>query len=137
MADRPAKAPSVTEGLSDVPSTSNSRLKAAIYTTRGGALRDQVRLDDAEACGQQAIQLNQQSFHPYMLLGAVYYQTACPQNGDEQFATALKLGVKPELQDQEIMKAVGQAGENAQRIVALYLLQKDPVKYRWARKYLQ
>jgi hypothetical protein len=137
MADRPAKALSVTEGLADKPGASNSRLKAAIYMTRGGALRDQGQLDDAEACRQQAIQLNQESFHPYMLLGAIYYQKACPQKGDEQFATALKLGAKPELQDREIMKAVGQAGEDEQGIIAQYLLQKDPVKYRWARKYLQ
>lgn len=137
MAEQPGKALAVTEGLTDRLGAGNSKLKAALLTTRGGAFRDLKQLDDAEALGQQAIKLNQQSFHPFMLLGAVYYQKGDPQKGDEYFADAIKLGAKPAIQDWEIMKAVGQAGEDEQRVVAQYLLQKDPIKYRWARKYLQ
>lgn len=136
MAEQSAKALAVTSGLAE-NSGSNLKLKSAVWTTRGGAFRDQRSLDEAETCGQQAIQSGHRSFHPYMLLGAVYYQKGDPQKGDEYFATAKKLGAKPEVQDWEIKKAVSQAGEEEQRVVAQYLLQKDPVKYRWAKKYLQ
>jgi tetratricopeptide (TPR) repeat protein len=137
MAEQPSQALSVTVGLADGLGVGNSRVKAVILTTRGGAFRDLRQLTDAESLGQQAVKLNPQSFHPFMLLGAVYYQKGDPQEGDKYFANAIRLGAKPENQDWEIKKAIVQAGEDEQRVVAHYLLEKDPVKYRWARKYLQ
>jgi len=135
-AGQSARAIAVTNGLAEQTLT-NSRLKSAILTTRGGAFRDEKNLGEAEACGQQAIQFEHQSFHPYMLLGAVYYQKGEPQKGDDYFATARKLGAKPESQEREIKKAIGKAEVEERRIVAQYLLQKDPVKYHWANRYLQ
>jgi hypothetical protein len=137
MAKQPTKALAVTKGLTDGLGAGDSKLKSAILTTRGGAFRDQRQLGDAEACGQEAIQLDQQSFYPYTLLGAVYYQKGDPQRGDEFFAAAEKLGAKPEVRDRDIRRAVSQAGEDERQIVAQYLLEKDPARYRWARKYLQ
>jgi hypothetical protein len=137
MAGQPTKALAATTGLAEKANVTNSRLKAAVLTTRGGAFRDLRKLDDAETCGRQAVHLNPQSFHPHMLLGAVYYQKGDPKKGDEHFAIAEKLGAKPALQDMQRKAAVSQADEPERRIVAQYLLRKDPVKYRWAKKYLQ
>ncbi len=73
-ADDPQKALNNTEVLfSD--SIKELKLKAALLTTRGGALRDIGELDEAEACAHQAIKFYQKSYHPYTLLGAIFFQT--------------------------------------------------------------
>jgi len=71
-----------------------------------------------------------------MLLGATCYQMGNPKSGDEYFSIAIRLGAKPAFKDYEIVKAVGEATEAEQRLSAEYLLQKDPIKYKWAAKYL-
>ena len=136
MAEKPLNGVKITETLARPPYAGDPKLKAAILTTRGGAFRDLKKLDEAEACAQQAIKLDQQ-YYPYMLLGAVYYQKGDPQRGDVYFAQAVNLGAKPQAQEYEIKKAVDQAGADEQRIVAQYLLNKDPIKYHWATKYFQ
>lgn len=110
---------------------------AAVVTSRGGAFRDLKELDEAETCAMQAIDCNPNAYHPFNLLGAVYYQKGYPEQGDVYFEKAAKLGAPPESRDDEIRVAVIGATETIRRRVAKYLLQKDPIRYKWAQYYLQ
>lgn len=135
-ANQPRKALELTEQLLNRPSRVEKKVEAALLTTRGGAFRDIEELDQAETCGLEAIGHNPNSYYPYNLLGAIYYQTGVPEKGDKYFTKAVELGAEPRLQDSEIMDAVERAGLEEKKVVANYLLNKDPIKYKWAERYL-
>src|SRR5262249_29886011 len=116
MAERPERGLAVTEDLAET-SEINVKVHSAVFATRGGAVRDLRSLNEAEACGQKAINLSHQTFHPYMLLGALCYLKGNPQKGDEYFATAMKLGAQPKSKDLEIRRALLDAGDAEKRIV--------------------
>lgn len=113
-----------------------SRVLAAAHTTRGGAYRDLGDLEKAMTSANQAVGLSSNSFHPYNLLGAVHYEQGNPAEGDRNFEKAVKLGAHPKTQDAEIRTALKNSAIETKRVIADYLLRKDPAKYAWARTYL-
>lgn len=110
--------------------------KAAVLTTRGGALRDIRNLNEALTCAEQASKCDPKSYYPLNLMGAIYFERGEPEKGDECFARALALGAKPQVQVNEMQGAIRKADTENARRVAAYLLRKDPERYRWAQKYL-
>lgn len=127
-AQRPQRALEITEG-----ETNNS----AVLTMRGGAFRDLGELDEAEECGRRAMKITPGDYHPYNLLGAVYYQRGMPKKGEEYFQKAQELGATSGAIDGSIRSAVKGAGRDEKRKVAEYLLSKDPKRYKWAEYYLK
>ena len=125
-AEDPSRALRVSEG---------KRPASSILCMRGGAYRDLGELDPAETCGVQAISLSPTEYHPYNLLGAIYYQRGLPEQGDIFLQKARELGSKSN-EDAEIRSAFKKAGKDEQRHVAEYLLKKDPERYVWAKHYL-
>ncbi len=109
---------------------------SAILTMRGGAFRDLRELDEAEACGQEAIKLAREDYHPYNLLGAIYYQRGLPEEGDTYFERAKALGSLATERDNSIRSAVEKAGHDEKKRVVEYLLKKDSIRFAWARRYL-
>ena len=103
---------------------------------RGGAYRDLGQLADAETAAREAMDLDPQSFYPYNLLGAIYYQRGLPEAGERYFDRARELGSSPHEEDEGIQSAIEKAGEAERVIVAEYLLRKDSTRYEWARYYL-
>ena len=73
-ADEPEKALHLTEQI-DFNKIKEAKLKQALLTTRGGALRDLDNLINAEKCALQAIEYWSKSHNPYTLLGAICYGT--------------------------------------------------------------
>ncbi len=79
------------------------KLKAALLTTRGGALRDIGKLDEAEESANQAIKFYQKSYHPYTLLGAICFQTGRYNDGEYWFNEARKRGAPEKSEISEII----------------------------------
>lgn len=101
-ADDPQKALNNTEVLFS-NSIKELKLNAALLTTRGGALRDIGKLDEAENCAHQAIEFYQKSYHPYTLLGAVCFQTGRYSEGQSWFEEARKFGAPENSEIDEIL----------------------------------
>ncbi|MDD4238043.1 MAG: hypothetical protein PHT62_05755 [Desulfotomaculaceae bacterium] len=129
----PEKALKMTEGLRP---TNNDEI-SKIYTTRGGAYRDLKRLTEAEACAHNAIKYRPGSYYPYNLLGAIYYQKNMCSEGDKYFAKAIELGSGYTQTDNNIRNAIKNAEYDNQEQIAQYLLNKDPIRYKWARSYIR
>jgi tetratricopeptide (TPR) repeat protein len=109
----------------------------ANLTMRGGAHRDLEQLDDAETAARKAMNLDPQSYYPYNLLGAIYYQRGLPEEGERYFDQARELGSPQREKDKAIRSAVEKAEPAKAVAAAEYLLRKDPVRYEWARDYLR
>jgi hypothetical protein len=134
---QPDKAITLTDSLLDKHSLVDTRAKAAILTTRGGAYRDIHNLPAAERCAHEAIRHNEASFQPYNLLGAIYFERGEAQKGEACFLRALELGAHSQAQEAQMQGALENAGQVEQKAVARYLLQRDPIKYKWAEYYLE
>jgi hypothetical protein len=114
----------------------DNRLKSALKTTRGGAFRDIDELDKAEQCARQAIEYNPSSHHPYTLMGAICYERGQYSDGHYWFDEAIKHGASPSVQDAEIKRVLKNADKDKRKKVVEYMLKKDPVRYKWAKKYI-
>jgi len=132
LGSQPMRALDLTSDLT----TEDSRLMSAVLTTRGGALRDINALSEAEQCAVEALQHSPNEHYPYNLLGAIYFQSGQPEKGDEFFLKAQQLGAGEKAQESDMRNAMKNAGQEEKRVVAEYLLRKDPERYKWAKHYL-
>ena len=135
-ARNPSKAIELTNYLLENHGSASLKVKSAILTTRGGAFRDLQDLSTAELCAKDAIKQNE-SFQPYNLLGAIYFERGEPKQGEVYFLRALELGAQSKVQEAQMQSALKNAGQSEQRVVAQFLLQRDPAKYQWAAYYLE
>jgi tetratricopeptide (TPR) repeat protein len=130
------KADKVIELLKD-KHTNDSKLMSAMLTTCGGAYRDIGEKDKAQEYAYDAIEINNTSYHPYNLMGAIYYDRGLPQEGNKWFARAIELGSNPIIKEIEIKKSFKITGEDVRKRLAEYLLQEDAQKYHWVKKYIK
>lgn len=131
--DDPSKAIEITDYLLKNYKNQDKRLDSSILTTRGGAFRDILDLVTAEACARSAIQYSE-SYHPYNLLGAIYFQNGDFEGGVEYFERALELGSEEKAQEYFMKSALSTDGPNKTEI-AIRLYKLDPKKYRWSKEY--
>jgi hypothetical protein len=134
---QPDKSIQITEDLLNQHNSLNGRIRAAIFTTRGGAFRDLHRLEDAEHSANSAIQVDPKNYYPYNLLGAIYFERGNAEQGEVYFLKALELGAPQRSQEDQMKGALKNAGQAERQAAAQYLLQRDPVKYKWAHYYLK
>ncbi|MCV3216007.1 hypothetical protein OGM63_21265 [Plectonema radiosum NIES-515] len=135
-ADEPERALQLTN--LDLSNIRESNLKSAILVTRGAAFRDIDELDNAEKCAKKAIESHPQSYQPYTLLGAIYYDKREYSTGDYYFEEAVKRGAKTEEIDDEIKRVVRTTKDEIKlQEVVNYLLKKDSQRYAWAKTYLK
>lgn len=136
-ADEPEKALRLTEQI-DFTEIKEAKLKQALLTTRGGALRDLDDLINAEKCALQAIGFWSKSHNPYTLLGAICYATGRYDEGHRWFEEARKRGATEKDEDAEIKRIV-QKTKDKKELQALidFLLNKDSDRYAWVNKYLK
>lgn len=134
--DQPDKSLQVTEDLLNNHNPLYGKIRAAVFTTRGGAFRDLHRLEDAEHCANSAIQVNPKNYYPFNLLGAIYFERGNAEQGEVYFLKALELGAPQRSQEEQMKGALKNAGQAERQAVAQYLLKRDPVKYKWAYHYL-
>lgn len=133
-ADNPEQALNITN--LDLQKIKDSKLKSAILVTRGGAFRDMDKLADAENCARKAMEYQPNSYQPYTLMGAIDYDLGDYSKGDYWFEEAIKRGAKTNDIDDEIKRIFRSTkDENKRHEAALYLLNKDPHRYAWAKSY--
>lgn len=134
-ADLPKTSVKLTNNLLQIRALKEAKLKSALFTTRGGALRDLEELKEAENCALEAIDHFSQSHNPYTLMGALCYDTGRYEEGDEWFEKAIKRGAKPNDQESEIRRILNRKkGKERQQIID-HLLNKDPIRFAWVRQY--
>ena len=133
--DEPEKALVLTEQI-DFNKIKEAKLKQALLTTRGGALRDLDDLINAEKCAQQAIEYWSKSHNPYTLLGAICYGTGRYDEGDHWFEEARKRGATERDVNAEI-KRILQKTKDKKKLQEFidFLLNKDSHRYDWVKKY--
>jgi hypothetical protein len=135
-ADEPQRALQLTNNL-ELDKIKENKLKSALLTSRGGAFRDINKLDKAADCAKKAIEYYPKSHHPYTLMGAICFELGKYLEGEHWFQEAIKRGANPRDMDSEIKRVVKNAkNENKRREVVEYLLKKDPIRYAWAKSYL-
>lgn len=134
-ADEPENALKVTENV-NWNKVQEPDLKATLLVTRGAAFRDLDRLDEAESCAVQAMECQPESYQPYTLMGAIYYNRCQYSEGHKWFEMAVERGATVKDIDDEIKRIVRMTKDkDKRREVAEYLLQKDPDRYSWARQW--
>jgi len=134
-AEEPEKALHLTEQI-DFTKIKEAKLKQALLTTRGGALRDIDNLISAENCALKAIGFWSKSHNPYTLLGAICYATGRYDEGHRWFEEARKRGATERDEDTEIKRILQKTKDKKklQEFIA-FLLSKDSVRYGWVNKY--
>lgn len=134
-ADEPKTALKQTNNLQNIRSLKEAKLKSALFTTRGGALRDLDSLSEAESCALEAITRFPSSHNPYTLMGALCYDTGRYEQGDEWFEKAVKRGAKPNDQDSEIKRILNKKKDKERQAIIDHLLATDPVRFSWVKQY--
>jgi tetratricopeptide (TPR) repeat protein len=111
-----------------------AKLRAALLTTQGGALRDVEELEKAEKCASKAISNYPDSHNPYTLMGALCYDTERYEEGTRWFEEAIKRGAQPKDQDSEIKKILRK--DHNHKLVE-YLIKKDPLRFSWVKEFVK
>jgi tetratricopeptide (TPR) repeat protein len=122
--------------LSSIPQDRQKlpKLRSAICTTHGGALRDMGQLPDALALGQQAHALTPRDFRPCTLLGAVHMEMQDYETAKSWYEKAVERGATERSIDSELRSIFMRADKEKRAQIRQFLLQEDPQRYAWVRK---
>jgi len=112
----------------------DAKTRSALLTTRGGALRDLRRLDEAKAMGLEAHQLTPKDFRPCTLLGAVHIELGDLMAGHAWYMKAEKLGADKRSVDNDLRTLLARSSKSEQQRICGFLLQQDPQRFAWLRK---
>lgn len=110
------------------------KIHSALETTRGGALRDMRRLDEAKAMGLSAHRLTSKDFRPCTLLGAVHIELGDLVAGHKWYVTAEKLGANRRAVDQDLRSLIARATSSEQHRIRTFLIAQDPERFSWLRR---
>ena len=114
---------------------SNPKIRSALATTRGGAMRDLRRLDEAKALASEAHQLTSSNYRPCTLLGAVHIELGDLAAGHEWYAKAESLGASRHAIDGELRGLLMHASIPEQQRIREFLLRQDPERFAWLRRW--
>lgn len=109
------------------------KIRSALTTTRGGALRDLRRLDEAKALGLEAHRLTPTDFRPCTLLGAVHIELGDLASGHDWYVKAEKLGADRRSVDQDLRALLTRASKTEQHRIREFLIAQDPDRFAWLR----
>lgn len=110
---------------------SNPKIRSALATTRGGAMRDLRRLDEAKALASEAHELTSSDYRPCTLLGAVHIELGDLPAGHEWYAKAESLGAPRHAIDHELRGLLMRSSSQEQQRIREYLLRQDPERFAW------
>jgi hypothetical protein len=135
-AGEPGRALDLTEAASE-RCAPTSKLKAALATTRGGAMRDLRRLADAQSLAFEAHELAPDDYRPCTLLGAVHMEMGNFGLAQQWFSTAEDLGAPMHSIEREIQTLISRCSIQDQRRIRSELLAWDPERFsgliRWSK----
>lgn len=133
-ADEPGRALGVTTAaLAQVGR--GPKLRSALLTTRGGALRDLRRLDEAKSLGCEAHELTPKDYRPCTLLGAVHLELGDLVAGHEWYAKAESLGAPPKAIDQDLRMLLARSPKQEQQRIREFLLRENPERFNWLNRW--
>ncbi|MFL0670787.1 MAG: hypothetical protein ACJLS3_04985 [Erythrobacter sp.] len=113
----------------------NPKLHSALATTRGGAMRDLRRLDEAKVLASEAHGLTPSDYRPCTLLGAVHIELGDLQAGREWYAKAESLGASRQTIDNDLRGLLMRSPVEEQQRIREYLLRQDPERFAWLRRW--
>lgn len=118
-------------GTIDVEQQKSPKLRSALCTTRGGAMRDLGHWDKAMQLGEQAHAFKTDDYRPCTLLGAIHMETGNYGLGQEWYAKAVERGATVDSVDQDLRKVYFRADQARQAEMREFLLRQDRVRYAW------
>lgn len=118
-------------------SLKDKKLKSAICTTHGGALRDIGMWNDAIKLAETAHLYTPANFRPCTLLGALYMETSNYILGQEWYDKAIDRGFSEESVDKEIKSIFYKAEKSKKDSLRIFLLEKDPIRYQWVNQIIK
>lgn len=107
------------------------KLKSAICTTHGGAMRDLRRWNEALKLGEMAHAFKPQDYRPCTLLGAVHMEMGNYSLGQEWYAKAVERGATVDAVDQELRSIYFSANQTKREEMRQFLLDVDPIRFAW------
>jgi hypothetical protein len=108
-----------------------SKLKSAIRTTHGGALRDMQRWDEAIALGTEAHTLTPKDFRPCTLLRAVNFEQGNYNLAKTWYEKTVQRGASENTIDRDLRGIFERADKARREEIRAVLLSEDPVRYGW------
>lgn len=123
----------LTEEALNADAATAPKVRSALATTRGGALRDVNRQAEAKTLGEQAHALTPKDYRPCTLLGAVYIELGDLIAGHEWFKRAEQLGAAKATVDHDIRAILARMSEAERYRVRGFLLEQDPERFAWLR----
>lgn len=109
------------------------KLKSAVRTTHGGAMRDLGRFEEAIRYGAEAHAIMDKDFRPCTLLGAVNFELGNYETARDWYAKAAERGASERSIDDELRGIYMRADKSKRDEIRAFLLREDPVRYKWAR----
>lgn len=109
----------------------DQKLRSATLTTRGGALRDLKRHDEAVRSGLEAHRLTPSDFRPCTLLGAVRMEIGDYATGADWYAKAEARGATRDSVDRELRSILEAAPKEERSRMKAALLALDADRYTW------
>lgn len=111
------------------------KLKSAILTTHGGAMRDQGKHAAAMSMGLEAHRLQPNNFRPCTLLGAVCIELGNIGEGHEWYCKAEARGAGHDSIMSDVRSLLTRMTADKREAVIAELLRIDPEQYRWLPKW--
>ena len=122
--------------LSAIPERSlkPAKLKAAVFTTHGGALRDLAHHEDAKHFAMQAHTLLDADYRPCTLLGAIHIEMGEIAQGHEWYCEAEARGAPSGHIDGELRTILRRLPKARRIAIINELIATDASRYEWMRK---
>jgi tetratricopeptide (TPR) repeat protein len=130
---QPDAAISLTEEALAAKEASGPKVRSALATTRGAALRAMGRHAEAKAVGEQAQRLDPNDYRPCTLLGAVHMELGDLVAGHDWFRKAEERGASNATVDQDIRKLLSRTPEADRDRIRDFLLEQDPERFAWLK----
>lgn len=119
--------------IDSVPSdrVKQPKIRSAIFTTRGGVMRDLGQQSEAIELGETAHGLMPKDYRPCTLLGAVHMELRHFEKGHEWYEKARVLGAPEKSIDSELRSIFQQLDSVGREAMKKFLLTEGSHKYQW------
>ena len=107
------------------------KIRAAIFTTRGGVMRDLGQRSVAIELGETAHALIPEDYRPCTLLGAVNMELQHFEKGHKWYEKARELGAPGQGIDSELRSIFQRLDPVGREAMKNFLLAEDPHRYQW------
>lgn len=132
-AGHPELALPLTEEALAATTTSAPKIRSALATTRGAAMRALHRYAEAKVLGEEAHALAPGDYRPCTLLGAVHFELGELCLGRGWYTKAEERGADKAAVDQDIKTLLARIPDAEGGRIRTFLLNQDPERFKWLR----